>query len=300
MIITASDQVTFNDSHSYSGLAPSSVGVGGNIEISTSILEVLNRSELISDTHGQGNAGDVIITASDRVTIDNSFAFSGVEPDGTGAGGDIEISTPILEVLNRGYLDSSIYGQGNGGNVTITANKHVTFNLGFVWSSIDQRGKGSGGNIEITTPILEVLNGARLSANVNGQGNGGSVIITASDRVTFQGTTRDGRSASGAFISVKRTSNGSVGDIKITAPVLEIIDGAGLIADTHGPGDTGRIIITASERVLMDGVGLGGFISGIFANTFASAAGGGNDVIVTTPDLQISNGAMISARNGQC
>ena len=115
----------------------------------------------------------MIITASDRVTVDNSFAFSGIELDGVGGGGDIEISAPILEVINRGYLDTSIYGQGNGGNVTITANKHVIFSEGMAYSNVNRQADGAAGNIEITTSRLEVLDGSRLEAITLGRGNAG-------------------------------------------------------------------------------------------------------------------------------
>ena len=277
VIIAASDRVTFNNSHAHSGLTSTAVGEGGNIEIDTPILEVLNQSSLISDTHGQGNAGDVIITASELVTFDNnSIAFSGVDWDGHGDGGDIEISTPILNIFNGGYLDTGIYEPANGGDVIITAGERVTLNRGAIYSNINWEGDGSVGNIEITTPILEILNGSKLQTIVLGQGNAGNVIIAASDRVTFNN--------SQAYTGLTPSGVGEGGNIEIDTPILEVLNGSTLFSITHGQGNTGDVIITASELVTFDGS---------FAFSGVDRNGDGGGIKISAPILNILNGGYL-------
>ncbi|MDJ0702359.1 MAG: filamentous hemagglutinin N-terminal domain-containing protein [Leptolyngbyaceae cyanobacterium MO_188.B28] len=316
VIITASNHVLFQGesgngrvSEIFSGVERGGDGDGGNIEITTPVLEMLDGTFLSASTFEQGDSGDVIITASDRVAFRGESrngrgggAFSEVASSGNGAGGDIEITTSVLEVLEGARLITSTNGRGDAGSVLITASDRVTFQgesgngrVSAALSRIETNGDGAGGNIEITTPVLEVLNGGQLNADSLGRGDAGNVIITASDRVTFGGNTRDGR-VSLVFSSVLGNEAGEGGNIEITAPVLEMLDGAALVASTWSKGDAGNVIITASDRVLLDGVSPNGVSSGIFSTTVSNAVGRGKDVIITTPQLQISNGAFISTR----
>jgi large exoprotein involved in heme utilization and adhesion len=110
VIINANDHVLFSGSSAafssvgdvYQVTVPQ--GNGGNVQISTNSLEVLNGAQLIANTFGLGNAGNVIINASDHVTLDgtsvdgqcssaifvSSLSFS--------PAGDIVITTPCLRL----------------------------------------------------------------------------------------------------------------------------------------------------------------------------------------------------------
>ena len=53
-----------------SSVSPGAIGNGGSVEVSTGVLSVTNGAQIQAATLGQGNAGNVTITASDRVNLD--------------------------------------------------------------------------------------------------------------------------------------------------------------------------------------------------------------------------------------
>ena len=87
------------------------IGRGGNVEIYTNSLEVRNSASLQASTLGEGNAGNVIIHADDRVAFDNGTASSTVEAGGVGNGDSVEIYTNSLEVQNGAQLAASTKGR---------------------------------------------------------------------------------------------------------------------------------------------------------------------------------------------
>ena len=78
IIINARDHVSFQGvspdgeyaSAAFSRLEERAVGNGGNIEITTKTLSVSDGAQLQAETLGQGNAGNVIINASESVSVD--------------------------------------------------------------------------------------------------------------------------------------------------------------------------------------------------------------------------------------
>jgi filamentous hemagglutinin family protein len=316
--ITARDRALFQGTNA-NGLNPSNAsssvetggeGKGGNVVITAPLLEVRDGAVLVASTDGKGDAGNVQITAGDRVLFQNlSGAFSSVETGGEGEGGNVVITAPLLEVRDGAQLVASTDGKGDAGNVQIIAGDRVLFqgtnanrrSPSGAFSSVDTSGAGKGGNIVIEAPVLEVLDGAQLLAATLGKGDAGNVLITASNRVLFQGANANGRSPSAAASSVVAGGLGTGGNIVIDAPVLEVRDGAQLLADTNGTGDAGNVQITAGDRVLLDGfTPATGNSSSIFTkngipNTSNIGTGKGGNVILTTPQLTLSNSAVIDA-----
>jgi len=310
VIINASDRATFAGTSADGGFVSAaastveagSMGNGGNIDITTTTLEVRNRAQLRASTFSEGNAGSVIIDASDRVTFDFGFALSTVEAGGVGDGSNIDITAATLEVLNGAQLQTSTSGTGNAGSIIIDASDQVTLAgtsadgmfLSNAFSTVEAGGVGTGGNIEITTATLEVLDGAGLTASTFGEGNAGSVIITASDQVTFAGTSADGALASSASSSVETGGMGNGGNIEITTATLEVLDGAGLTASTFGEGSAGSVIITAGDRVTFAGPSADGeLVSNALSTVEAGGVGDGGNINITTATLEVLNGAQL-------
>jgi filamentous hemagglutinin family protein len=302
VIINANDRVVFDDgaaafssvgSVNSDGMA---VGDGGDVQIRTGSLEVLNGAALVANTYGQGDAGDVIINANGQVVFDGnstdgetfSSAFSNVEEGGTGNGGNIEINTNSLEVLNTAQLIASTEGQGNAGNVTINANGQVVFDNSAAFSRVQAGGIGRGGNVVIDTSTLAVRNGAQLVAGVEGQGTAGDVIINASDEVVFDGTSVDGTSPSAASSGVQEGGIGRGGNIAIDTASLVVRDGAQLLANTRGRGDAGNVTLNVNDQVVFDN---GDAISRVEAG----GIGRGGNIAIDTASLVVRNGAQLLA-----
>lgn len=123
------------------------------------LLSVTNGAILSAYTNGPGNAGSININARESVSFDGvggsneypSAAYSSVENEGVGNGGDIKITTGSLSVTNAAYLDAGTAGQGDAGSVIINARNTVSFDDGYTYSSVDEGAVGNGGDINITT-----------------------------------------------------------------------------------------------------------------------------------------------------
>ncbi|HEY9675093.1 MAG TPA: filamentous hemagglutinin N-terminal domain-containing protein [Waterburya sp.] len=384
IIINARDRVSFNDGRVYSTLKPGAVGSSGDIVINAGSLSLTNGAQLITVTEGQGDAGNVQITARDTVSLDgvdsNGFfsgIFSRVSFGAVGSAGDITINSGTLFLTKRTQLNTSSFGQGNAGNVSISARDTVSLERGYIFSSLgfgavgkggnitidtgslfvtdnavlstisagrgdagniriiardtvsfarrgdaesnlEATGVGRGGDIAITARVLSVTdkaristttrgqgdagdiritadetisvtNGARLSAGTVGQGDAGDVMITARDSVSFDG------SSSGAFSTVEAGATGNGGNVNVMTGSLFVSNGPQLVASTFGRGDAGSVNILAHDTVFFDGVGSNGFASGAFSTVEARAMGNGGDVNVTTGSLSVTNGAQLVA-----
>jgi large exoprotein involved in heme utilization and adhesion len=306
--ISATDTVRFDGvssngfpSAAFNDVEAGAVGDGGDIEINTGFLEVTNGAILFADTAGQGDAGSVRISATDTVRFDGGNASISVDVGAVGDGGDIEINTGSLEVINGAQLFASTFGQGNAGSVRIVASDSVSFDgvgsngiSSTAISSVGTGAVGDGGDIEITTGSLEVSNGAFLFASTSGQGNAGNVRIRATDTVSFGSVGSDGLSSS-ASSSVLSGGVGDGGDIEINTGSLEVINGATLFADTNGRGSAGSVRITASDTVSFGSVGSDGLPSIATSSVAEGGVGDGGDVEITTGTLEVTNGADLSA-----
>ncbi|NER99288.1 MAG: S-layer family protein, partial [Symploca sp. SIO1B1] len=312
--ITATDTVRFDgvgsngiSSGVSSIVSPEGVGNGGEIEIITGSLEVTNGAALNNSTGGEGNAGDVKITATDAVRFDGvgnnggSGVFSAVTSEGVGDGGEIEITTGSLEVTNGASLNSSTLGKGNAGSVKIRATDTVRFDgvsndrvPSGISSFVLLGAVGHGGEIEISTGSLEVTNGASLNSSTIGEGNAGSIKIRATDTVRFDGVGSNGGSSI-ASSSVLPGAVGDGGEIDITTDSLEVTNGAQLSTETFGEGNAGGVKITATDIVRFDGIGSNDLSSGVFSNVGTEAVGDGGEIEITTGSLEVTNGAQLSA-----
>ncbi|NJO51806.1 MAG: hypothetical protein HC840_23000 [Leptolyngbyaceae cyanobacterium RM2_2_4] len=156
------------------------VGTGGNVEITTGTLRMSNGAQLSARTFGQGDAGNIIINARDRVSFDDSFISSSVGLRAVGTGGTVEITTGTLQVNNETLLSASTFGEGNAGDIIINARDRVSFdNLSDASTEVRSDAIGTGGDIVITTRALSVTNALGLFAGTSGQGDAGDIIINA-------------------------------------------------------------------------------------------------------------------------
>ncbi|MDJ0732595.1 MAG: filamentous hemagglutinin N-terminal domain-containing protein [Nostocaceae cyanobacterium] len=277
---------------------------GGDINITANSLSAKDGSRIINRTRGQGNTGNVIINASDRVSFDTeSFVDSGVLPGREGTGGDISITTGSLSVINGAYLDSSSFGIGDSGNVIINARDTISFDgvgtngiSSQIRSGLALQAQGQAGDITITTGSLSVTNGAVLDALSSGIGDAGNVTINARDTISFDGVGSNGI-ASTIFSSLVPEGQGQGGDITITTGSLFVTNGANFNASNFAFGNPGKVKITARDTVSFDGVGMtddSSPPSGVSAIVNQGAQGSKSGGIeITTGSLSIKNGARV-------
>jgi len=305
-------------------------GKGGDIKINTPLLELINRGAIISRTVGIGNGGDIIINATNNgegKVIVNGYgnglpstinAEAGLfdpnkENNREGDGGNIEITTDSLVVLNGGKINaitSKTYG--NAGNITINARENlivqgeefvpnlVTKKFDIVSSSIttasQKTSERNAGTIEINTRALEILDGGDINARTFSIGNGGKIIINAKDSVVIDGVRSDGsksRIESASEIG-SIGSKGDAGIITINTANLRISNNGYINVTTKTSGNAGTITINASDNVLVDGKNTDEDRSSILSIVDENATGNGGNIKINAGSLLVTNGGVIN------
>ena len=262
-------------------------GNGGDIVFTGKRLEMRNESAFITNTLGNGNAGNIRVNASEYVRFsDNPLVTtpSGLFTNSTGSegvttsgnAGSIHVITPRLEMTGGARISTTTQTAGRGGDATVTASEGVfisgqrlggpleNFGLGGSDGSgiftrtigTEQCGAacGRGGDQVITTGRLILQNGGILDSGTTGNGNGGDIRIIASQDVLLTGTLTDGTTPSGIFSRTIGTTSdsGSGGNIALTAgQSVTISDGASVSASSTGPGNAGNISINAGQQLDM-------------------------------------------------
>ena len=234
-------------------LAPGAVGNGGNIQISTDSLSIRNGAQIGSGTLGQGDSGNIRVEASDHIRIDGgnrvgpSGLFSSSQGGAIGNGGDIQIFTGSLSVLNGAQVRASTLVQGDAGNIRINARDRISLNgvaqngtPGGVFSTVRRGAVGNAGDININTALLSISNGAVLSTASLGQGRAGSINVSASSAQLDQGRIESVNTA-------RRGGNITLHDLDLLSLRHGSVISATAGINQNGGGRGGNITINAGN-----------------------------------------------------
>jgi filamentous hemagglutinin family protein len=315
--ITAND-ITFEGetsngfpSSAFSQVNPGGVGNAAGVKIKTDNLTVSNGGLISANTFGQGNGGDIQITASDSILM-NTGSIDGdrlnasnsrngvlaqVRQGAVGNAGDVIIKTDNLNLANGATIGTGTVAQGNAGAINITAND-ITFwgvNLrgepSSVGSRVEQEGVGNAGDVNINTGNFTLTNGGQINAGIVGQGEGGDINITATGDLNVI----SGRFNSGIFSVVNQEAVGKAGNVNISTGNLTVTNGGLIDASTSGQGNAGLIDIIASDTISIDGERSDGSSSRISSRVEPEAIGNAEGVTINTDNLTVTNGAYIDA-----
>ena len=179
-------------------------GNGGDIFIDTKLLELSSGSSFFSSSNGKGDAGNIIINASDGVFLSGADENNApgkenqqtqlsvqIRENGEGNAGNVEINTGLLSLTDNSLILADTKGKGNAGNIDLTVtNGNIQLNSSQITASTV--GRGGGGNINITTPQSVFLReGSQISTEASGLANGGDIKINADFVVAFPNQNND-------------------------------------------------------------------------------------------------------------
>ncbi|MGL5074748.1 MAG: filamentous hemagglutinin N-terminal domain-containing protein, partial [Waterburya sp.] len=184
-----------------------SAGGGGSIMVNARNIELFD-SDLEAGIDpsvelASGQAGDIVINATDKVLLNSSndgvstisnftgdiSEFSNIDQseiiNTQGNAGNIEIKTGNLEAKGSFSIGSLTNGAGNAGDVKITATKAVNLfaqeiNTSEIASSVGTLGTGNGASIEINTPTFSSSKSV-ISTTTNGVGDAGNITVNVND-----------------------------------------------------------------------------------------------------------------------
>ncbi len=303
--------------------------LGLDIRVTGNIL-LKNRSRLLTTTlPNQGRAGDVIVEAGGAFEARGASRIESAA-SGRGIGGNLQLTADSIRLtpVNDAGVNTNFATSLSAGNATITAGTFqavdgarvlasqlsgdsafpATITLhsdSALLSGTTTIGGQSGGGGLITqvgngptlmkvlveTGSLEILNGGTITASAAGSENAGQVDINANS-ILLSGV----RLVQPSQIDVSTRTVGKSGSVTITTDSLEIRDGARITADAIiGPAGAGSIDISATDHVLVSGVG---------QNVQASITAGGpvsaGRITVDTPNLEVRNGRiMLNSTTGR-
>ncbi len=222
----------------FSSVAATGRGSGGDIQITTADLLLTNGASLDARTEGRGSAGRISVDATSSVTIEGA-ADTGLPSNvltitdiGSGAGGDIRVTTPRLSVANGAIVAAETNSAERSGDITINASNIEVLNGGQIAAS--SNGEGAAGNLTINGDQLS-LDGAILSAE-SATVDGGNIDINLADSLVLRNSSQITATAG------TDRAGGNGGNIDITAPVIVAIpdENSDITANAFS-GEGGRV-----------------------------------------------------------
>ncbi|MEQ9550439.1 MAG: hypothetical protein RIM23_12550 [Coleofasciculus sp. G3-WIS-01] len=118
-----------NPSGLFAVVEDGATGNGGNVSISTQNLRIVDGAFLDVSTLGEGNSGNLTVTAKDKIEVIGSPEgnASGIDAQvnsgATGNAGNVTLYTVELLVSQGGQISVSTFGEGNGGELTVNASQ---------------------------------------------------------------------------------------------------------------------------------------------------------------------------------
>jgi filamentous hemagglutinin family protein len=318
--IIARDQVIFaNESFkgAFTSVTPTGVGNAGDIQIYTTTLDIKNGAELATTTLGKGDAGNILITATENINIQSGRIFSDVLFSGIGNGGDIDIKTATLQMSDNALIVGKTSGEGNAGNVRINATKKAVLRgtssselVSGVFTTVEATATGNAGDIAINTPDFSISNGSQVNASTFARGKAGDIIVNANWlEITEKGgifSNTDSAGEAGDIIlnivdsinltdsnilaSTTPNSTGNGGNIVIDPIFVNLNDNSRISVNSQGRGNAGDIELTASNLNLNNN-------SDISAATFSGE--GGNITLSIDNILRLNNSQITTEAGGR-
>ncbi|NJO65255.1 MAG: filamentous hemagglutinin N-terminal domain-containing protein [Richelia sp. RM2_1_2] len=269
--IIADDKVSLDSSSIFSSVVTGAVGKGGDIEINARSLDLKKWAlNSITSTFGFGNAGNVKVTADDKVSLDNSALFAGTS--GEGNAGKVQVRADSISLLKSSYLFTGVIPQEFGGTGGTKSGDDIDIEANSVTledaSTLEANtfGSGNSGNITIKTQSLSVTDGSSLKAQTYDAGNAGNISIekldpNAPSSVIISGfapypTLSDGRPggfSSGLFTTTEDGATGEGGTINVTTDSLRIEKGGVLSARTRSDKQGGSIEVDTNTLDILGG-----------------------------------------------
>ncbi|VEP13278.1 hypothetical protein H1P_1910001 [Hyella patelloides LEGE 07179] len=257
-ISAAGENSQGNVSGIFSNVGGNAVGNAGGIEITTAQLSLTGGGEVVATTFGDGDAGDLTVTASEYIELvgSNGKVPSGLFAntiEGDGNGGDLTIATDKLIVRDEAVITVGNFqqvvgsreplppGTGAAGNLKINAGSVEVSNQGKITAD---NASGIGGELTLKADSLTLENQASVSASTTAdRGQGGIITLDIDDTLIIRDR---------SLISARADSGANGGNINIDAefiiayPSRGNSNGNDIIASAE-QGQGGNIEITAES-----------------------------------------------------
>jgi filamentous hemagglutinin family protein len=142
-------------------LPPVPSGGPGNVTINTRALRVTDGAVVGVQNDGSGNAGNLEVNAS-SIFLNNQGRLTAATT--SGEGGNIFLQAQNLQLRDNSAITATAGGSGNGGNLTITTSTLVALENSDITANAIE---GRGGNIQLSTQGLFLSPTSEITASSN-------------------------------------------------------------------------------------------------------------------------------------
>ena len=311
-----------------------STGDAGNISLTAPNIS-LEGASVIASTSGEGNGGNLTVTASNALEMDSeSKLFSQVGETGVGNAGSISVFARSVNLDDKSFILSDTDGVGDSGMISLNIEESLSVRgESAIVAGVKENGFGDGSDIAIASLNILVTGGAGISSGTRGQGNSGNILIdtdvlTLRDFAAIASSTSQVARGTGGEITINANSitldkssginafTSSVfdgGEITIAANTLELTRGGTVFTGANSTGNAGNIVLNIAQSISADGANsptarpadleptpdpFSDFLigrTGLFANTSDVSQGNGGSIFVDTNDIDLANNAEIGA-----
>lgn len=285
LFIQARNRVLIDGAILSSGISADGDGKSGNLSIEGRSL-TLNNSVISASSSGQGDAGNILLQATDAISLNNSNVaafFLGT----VGKGGTITVQAGSL-LADNSVFNTSTFGRGDAGNIVFRTDDAVSLTNGSLISSavvsfpeFGITGIGNSGTVQIDAAAFSLSGDSRVSTDTAGIGNAGSISINVDDFVRVDNSTISSLVAPGAI--------GKGGNTRIQAKTISLLNRSRLATGTAGTGDAGNLSVQANESVQLTGNSL------ISSSVQSGGIGKAGDVSLQTRSLTLTEGSQIQS-----
>jgi filamentous hemagglutinin family protein len=294
----------------------------GGIDLHGRTVSLTDGSVIFNQNQGTLTSEPINISASNSLSISGTDPIARItgeiatETVGSANAGNININSPLVNLITGGQITSGTYTPAASGDINIYSSESVNI---FGASPLDPRAlsqistigflsSGKVGNINLTTGDLVIKDGGTVVSIATGSGAGGDVNIDAIKSVQISGV--DPRTYTPAIIASSTFGDGNAGEVNITASQLSLLNSGRIDSSTLGSGSGGKIKINA-ESINIDGQYTDAPAPSIIsssANRFdipfqslfglpSSQTGSSGDVAINAKNLRISNFGQLSVSN---
>ena len=237
----------------FATVSSNATGNGGDVTIQTQGLRIISGASLSVSTFGKGDAGNLSVTATERIELsgsDRQGNSSGigaqVEEGATGKGGNLTLETPQLSLSQGSQIGVSTFGTGNGGQLKVNATEIELIGISPIdgspsglFANVSSNATGNGGDVTIQTQGLLLRDGAKISSASSGDGIAGNINITI----------RDTLEANSGTIATSTTQSAG-GAITITAGDIRLFGDSDIISNVASGADNGGNINLTADSIL--------------------------------------------------
>jgi filamentous hemagglutinin family protein len=220
-------------------------GKGGNIQITTPVLEV-RHGTIQTSTMSTLNSGDIRVDAQQITLQDNGFIHAVTTGDGQAGNINVTVTDKISLLNGSGIVAATNRNSSaKAGNIQLTTQELKLENVGFIISA--NEGAGNAGSITLETETASLTHESRINTRAV-QGGGGNINLSVRDHLYLADNSRITAEAQGTELEH------SGGNLTIKSPRLFTLNNSLLLANAKR-GRGGNIDVRATQlRPLGDSV----------------------------------------------